>query len=129
MDGILGNGAFQEDQEILEAKAVSVNLGCDEKQGGLLSGDVTCAWSWWDKTGARAWYPRWKEIAKSREGREESHRNEPGAGENVLQLGRLKSSVECIRGGGEKERGHGDDTVNANKNGKCWLLKRFLNPG
>lgn len=127
MAGVLGNGAFQEDLEILEAKAVSVNLGRDEKQGGLLLGDVTFAWSWSDKTGAQAWYPRWKEIAKSREGREESHGNELGAGENVLQLGRLKSSVECIRGK-KKEWGHGDDTINTNKNGKCWLLKRFLNP-
>lgn len=96
MDAILGNDAFQEDLEILETKAVNVNLGCDEKQGGLLLGDVTRAWSWWDKTGAQAWYPCWEEIAKSREGREESHGNEPG--ENVLQLGRLKSSVECIWG-------------------------------
>lgn len=96
MDGIPGNGAFQEDLEILEAKAVDVNLGCDEKQGGLLLGDVTCAWSWWDKIGAQARYLCWKEIAKSRGGREESHGNEPGAGENVLQLGRLKGSVECI---------------------------------
>lgn len=54
MDGILGNGAFQEDLEILEEKAVSVNLGYDEKQGGLLLGDVTRAWSWWDKNGAQA---------------------------------------------------------------------------
>lgn len=103
MDGIPGNGAFQEDLEILEGKVVTANLGCGEKQGGHLLGDVTCAWSWWDKTGAQAWYPCWKEIAKSREVREESHRNEPGAGENFLQLGRLKSSVECIQGGKRKK--------------------------
>lgn len=105
MDGILGNGAFQEDLEILEVKAVNVNLGCDEKQASLPLGNVTCAWSWWDKTGAQAWYPCWKEIGKSREGREESHGNEPGAGENVLQLGRLKSSVECIQGETKKRSG------------------------
>lgn len=43
---------IQEDMEILEAKAAGVNLGCDGKQGGLLLGDVTCGWWWWDKTGA-----------------------------------------------------------------------------
>lgn len=71
VDGNQGNGAFQEDLEILEMKADNVNLGCDEKQGGLLLGDVTCSWSWWDETGAQAWYPRWKEIAKSRRQRGE----------------------------------------------------------
>ena len=52
--GVLGNGALQEDLDILEAKTVNVNLGCDEKQGGLLLGDVACAWSLWDKNRAQA---------------------------------------------------------------------------
>lgn len=50
---------------------------------------------------------------------------EPGAGGDVLQFRRLKSSVERIWRGEKKEWGCDDAAINANKNGKCWLLEKL----
>lgn len=50
-----------------------------------------------------AWCLHWgKEDCKAREGREESCKGESGAAGNVLQLGKLKSPVECIQRSGSR---------------------------
>lgn len=50
-----------------------------------------------------AWCLHWgEEDCKAQGGGEESCKDESGAAGNVLQLGKLKSSVECIQRSGSR---------------------------